>query len=104
VSVSGPKSIRWHKAALHDLEGIVAFIAQDKPSAAERFAESVFTKVEMLATSPNLGAVCPHFRSARQLLHGSYIIYYTVSKQEVVVRAVVHGARLFRGYWLNRKS
>ena len=45
MSASAPKSIRWHKAALRDLEEIVAYIAQDKP-AAERFAESVFAKVE----------------------------------------------------------
>ena len=52
MSASAPKSIRWHKAGLRDLEEIVAFIAQDKPDAAKRFAESVFAKVEMLATSP----------------------------------------------------
>jgi len=57
MSTSTPKSIRWHKAALRDLEEIVAFIAQDKPAAAKRFAESVFAKVEMLATSPLLGWV-----------------------------------------------
>ena len=105
MSTSAPKSIRWHKAALRDLEEIVAFIAQDKPDAAERFAASVFAKVEMLSTSPCLGAVCPHYRTARQLLHGSYLIYYTVANEEIVVRAVVHGARLFRRkYWLNRKG
>lgn len=104
MSTSTPKSIRWHTVALRDLEEIVGFIAQDRPDAAERFAQSVFAKVEMLATSPYLGAVCPHYRTARQLLHGSYIIYYTVANDEVVVRVVAHGARLFRKYWLNRKD
>lgn len=104
MSSATPRSIRWHKAALRDLEEIVAYIAQEQPEAAERFAKSVFAKVEMLATAPFLGAVCPHFRTARQLLHGSYVIYYSVDKEEIVVRAVVHGARLFQKYWLTRRK
>ena len=77
MSTATPKSVRWHKAALRDLEEIVASIAQEKPAAAERFAESVFAKVEMLAASPYLGGVCSHYRTARQLLHGSYICLIT---------------------------
>jgi hypothetical protein len=32
------------------------------------------------------------------------IIYYTVLRREIVVRAIVHGARLFRSSWLRRKD
>jgi len=37
------------------------------------------------------------------LVFGNYVVYYTVSRREVVVRAVVHGARRFRPSWLRRK-
>ena len=69
----------------------MGYIAADSPVNADRFAKAVF-------------AVCPHFRKARQLIHGNYIIYYSVHRTEIVIRAVVHGARLFRSYWLRREE
>lgn len=98
------KPVRWLQAALEDLAQIVGYIAQDAPQAAEQFSAAVFAKVEVLQDSPHLGFVCPYYRKARQLIHGSYLIYYTVHRQEIVVRAVVHGARLFRSQWLRRED
>jgi plasmid stabilization system protein ParE len=98
------KQIRWLNAALDDVEQIVAYIAQDRPQAAEKSAEGIFSRVEALAHSPYLGSICPYYRRARQLIHGSYLVYYTVHRKEVVVRAVVHGARLFRSHWLRRED
>lgn len=99
-----PKEIRWLRAALDDLAEIVGYIAQDNPQAAERFGQTIFSKVGRLAESPHLGSVCPYYKKARQLIHGKYIVYYTVHRKEVVIRAVVHGARLFRSYWLRRED
>jgi toxin ParE1/3/4 len=98
------KEIRWQTPAKDDFVQIVDTIAADAPGAAERFAESILSRVELLAEFPYLGPVCPYYRKARQLIHGSYIVYYTVHQEEGVVRAVVHGARLFRSYWLRRKD
>jgi plasmid stabilization system protein ParE len=75
MSQREPKRIRWLNAAVEDLETIVEHIAADAPLAAERFAESILAKVEMLADLPRLGSVCPHYRKARQLIHGSYLVY-----------------------------
>jgi plasmid stabilization system protein ParE len=44
VSAARPKTLRWLKSAVTDLEEIVEHIADDKPQAAERFAESIFAK------------------------------------------------------------
>ena len=99
-----PKPLRWHSAAYDDLCEIVDYIAADSPVNADRFAKAVFARVELLTESPHLGSVCPHFRKARQLIHGNYVIYYSVHRTEIVIRAVVHGARLFRSYWLRREE
>jgi addiction module RelE/StbE family toxin len=104
MSARKRKQVRWQTAALEDLTQIVSYIARHAPQAAERLADDVFTQVERLGDFPYLGSTCPSFRKARQLVHGNYIIYYTVHRQEVVVRAVVHGARLFRSNWLRRED
>jgi plasmid stabilization system protein ParE len=90
-------------AAIDVLVGIVDQIVPYSPQAAERFADAIFARVDQLQTFPHLGSVCPDYAKARQLIHGDYIIYYTVHRKEVVIRAVVHGARLFRLYWLRRE-
>ena len=104
MSASRRKELRWLLAALEDLTGIVERIAEDAPQAAERFAATVFARVQRLRIFPYLGSICPYYRKARQLIHGHYIIYYTVHRKEVVIRAVVHGARLFRSAWLRREQ
>ena len=102
MSLKNPKPIRWHIAARDDFAQIIASIALERPRAAERLAQRILHRVEMLAEFPYFGPVCPYYRKARQLIHGNYIVYYTVHRNEVVVRAVVHGARLFRSRWLRR--
>jgi plasmid stabilization system protein ParE len=97
------KQVRWQEAALEDLVQIVDHIAQDAPLAAERFATDIFAKTDLLADTPYLGAICSSYRKARQLIHKNYIIYYTVHRRDVVIRAIVHGARLFRSSWLRRE-
>jgi plasmid stabilization system protein ParE len=103
MSATRRRRLRWHEAALDDLENIVDHIAQEAPLAAERFAQAILTRVEILAETPLIGPACPHCPRTRQIVHGSYLIYYTVSPREVVIRAVVHGARLFQRYWLLRR-
>ena len=99
-----PKPIRWLNAAVEDATGIVEWIARDNPQAAERFSEQLLERVELLRDFPHLGGVCPYYQKARQLIRGRYIVYYTVHRQEVVIRAIVDGARLFRSYWLRRED
>jgi plasmid stabilization system protein ParE len=104
MSQRKPKPIRWLEAAQEDLAQIVEYVSQDSPQAADRLAEGLLAQVELLSHSPYLGSICPHYRKARQLIHGSYLVYFTVHRQEIVVRAVVHGARLFRSHWLRRED
>ena len=86
MSASAPKSIRWHKAALRDLEEIVAYIAQDKP-AADRFAESVFAKVESWQRRQTWARSVPITGPRGNFFTAATSSTTTVSKEEVVVRS-----------------
>jgi plasmid stabilization system protein ParE len=97
------RTIRWKKAADDDLAAIIEYLAADSPKAAERMFEELFNAVEILPRFPFTGNIYPRFPKARQLIVGNYVLYYTVSPREIVVRAVVHGARRFRVAWLRRR-
>lgn len=99
-----PKPIRWFFAARRDLFDIADYIAADSEAAAERFVDELEAHVDLLAEAPYLGSVCPHSQRYRQLIHGNYIVYYSVHRAEIVIRAVVHGARLFRSARLRRED
>lgn len=98
------KPVRWHVAARQDVLDIIDRIAADAPQTAARFPDRLDSRVALLATFPYLGEVCPDYRRARFLVEGNFVIYYTVHRYEVVVRAAVRGARRFRASWLRRKE
>ena len=98
------KRIEWRTAAREDLAQIVEYIARDSPENAARFAAKLLARIDNLA----------HFhmrvRSARIIakpdksLTESTLFYYTVHRTTVLIRAIVHGAQLFRRFWLHRNS
>jgi plasmid stabilization system protein ParE len=91
------------KAARDDLAGIADHIAADNPATAERFLDEIMARIAILGEFPFAAARCPYYPKARQLVYGNYLVYYTVSRRDVMIRAIVHGARLFRVSWLRRK-
>lgn len=48
-------NIIWSPLALDRVSEIAGYIAQDKPSAAEKWIKTIFSKVEQLEISPELG-------------------------------------------------
>jgi addiction module RelE/StbE family toxin len=48
-------SVRWSPEAAADFEGIVEYIRQQNPSAADRVAHSLYDSVVSLETFPNHG-------------------------------------------------
>jgi plasmid stabilization system protein ParE len=96
------KVVRWLDAAIDDLAKIVDAIAIDSPMAAERLEEKIFSKAALLEKLPHLGI--PHSRRIRFLVEGNYLVYYTVRRKDVLIKAVVHGSQLFRTQWLRRKG
>lgn len=96
------KTVHWSKGALEDLEAIVEHIARRDWRAAERLSNGIFKKAGLLGHFPSLGTRCPFYRQARFFVHRNHVIYYTVHAKEVVIRAVVRGARLFQRSWFRR--
>jgi len=88
------KQIRWLPEAREDVAAIVEFISADSLRSAERLIDQIDRLVSLLEHFPYLGAISPLAKRARMLIEGNYVIYYTVHRTKIVVRAVVHGAML----------
>lgn len=87
----------WSPAALFDLKGIAAFIAEDSPSAAERFVSNLFQAVERLADYPESGRIVPEFADPdlREIIRRPCRIVYRVDRRKgrIEIVRVWHSAR-----------
>lgn len=75
---------------------IAEYIAQDKPSSAERWTNTVFSKVEQLKSSPEIGGVVPEIRNEqfRELIYGNYRIIYRIEKTQISILTIRHGKQI----------
>ena len=80
----GPLEIVWSPLALARLQEIRAFIALDKPDAAERLATRIVSVVEALRIHPYLGRVGPE-PGIRELIIGGtpYSILYRIRRKRL---------------------
>jgi len=87
--------IRLTKRAEEDLNEIFNYVAQDNPDAAERFAQRLLKRTEILRTFPNAGRTFRKRERIRRLVEGPILILYTVHLQarQVEIRRFWHGAR-----------
>ena len=89
--------IRWSPEAARDLDAIEGYIAQDDPEAATRVRDGIVDSVGQLSRHPFLGGEYRRRRGApaiRQLLSGSYRIFYTVLEDQSQVE--IHHIRHVR--------
>jgi plasmid stabilization system protein ParE len=88
--------IIWSPLAIDRASEIAEYIAQDKPSAAEKWINTVFSKVEQLKSSPEIGRVVPEIRNDefRELLYGNYRIIYPIEKKQISILAIRHGKQI----------
>jgi len=68
----------WSPLAIARLEEISDYIASDNPSAADKWLDSVFEKVDLLKANPLMGRVVPetNVTSIREIVFGNYRIIY----------------------------
>ena len=86
----------FHEDVRDDLRRIFNWIGRDNPAAAERLIARILDKIERLESLELVHMGRPGLvDGTRELLEGPYIIVYRVDEErgEVVVGAVVHGAR-----------
>jgi plasmid stabilization system protein ParE len=88
--------IVWSPLALDRVSEIAGYIAQDKPSAAEKWVKAIFSKVEQLEVSPELGRIVPEIGNSqfRELIYYNYRIIYRIEKIRISIVTVRHGSQI----------
>jgi toxin ParE1/3/4 len=89
-------NIVWSPLALDRASEIAGYIAQDKPSAAEKWVKTVFSKVAQLKTSPEIGRVVPEIKNDqfRELIYGNYRIVYRIEAEQISILTIRHGKQI----------
>ena len=89
-----PVEIVWSALARSRLREIRAFVALDKPEAAERLATRIVAMVEALRNRPRLGRVGAD-PGIRELVIGStpYIVLYRVHGERITISTIWHAAQ-----------
>lgn len=92
------KPIVYAPSAIRDLEDIRDYISRDNPEAADRLAGELREAMGLLADFPLMGRtmIDQSFDGHRALVVGDYLVFYVVSKEEVQIRRVLHGARRYK--------
>lgn len=88
--------IVWSPLAIDRASEIGDYIAQDKPSAAEKWINTVFLKVKQLKSSPEIGRIVPEIRNNqfRELIYGNYRIIYRIEKNQISILTIRHGKQI----------
>jgi len=88
--------IVWSPLAVDRASEIARYIAQDKPSAAEDWVDIVFSKVNQLKTTPEIGRIVPEINNnqIRELIYGNYRIIYRLEKKKISILTIRHGKQI----------
>jgi len=87
-------SVVWHPSALDDLESLRTYIARDDPGSAAVIAQRILDAVDTLAEFPQRGRL-GRVADTRELVvsRTPYIVAYRLSKDNVEILRVLHGAQ-----------
>lgn len=82
-------------AALHELDEIWSYIAQDNPEAADRWIEKLLNACEALARNPHIGHARADITDKSVLFWpvDTYLIIYQVHPNHIGVLAITQGSR-----------
>lgn len=88
--------------ASQDFDEIYTYISQNNPDAALRFFDAARETFAKIATTPNLGRVYPNQNKSLTGLRKwgitgfkSYIIFYLIREDVLIIVRIIHGARDF---------
>ncbi|MGD8208774.1 MAG: type II toxin-antitoxin system RelE/ParE family toxin [Desulfobacterales bacterium] len=89
-------NIIWSPLAVDRASEIASYIALDKPSAADKWINTVFSKVEQLKSSPEIGRIVPELNNTqfREILYGNYRIIYRIGKNQISILTIRHGKQI----------
>lgn len=86
----------WSPIALERASEIIDYISLDNPSAAKRWLDTVFGKVEQLISSPELGRIVPEISDSnfREIIYGNYRIIYHLEPTTISILTIRHGKQI----------
>ena len=87
------RPVHWSAIAVEHLAGIVKHIGQSSPTYAERMADRILARVDVLGDFPEIGRLVPEARDddIREIIERPYRIIYLAQPTRVDVLAIVHG-------------
>ena len=88
--------IIWSPLAVDRASEIADYIAQDKPPAAEKWIDTIFSKVKQLKSSPEIGRIVPEINDSqfRELIYGNYRIIYRIETKQISILTIRHGRQI----------
>ena len=88
--------IIWSPRSKNQLAEFAEYIANDKPNAAQKWLEKIFSEVEKLENLPMSGRKVPELKqdNYRELLIGNYRIIYKLEKDKIFILSVRHSKQL----------
>ncbi|MDX0415069.1 type II toxin-antitoxin system mRNA interferase toxin, RelE/StbE family [Sinorhizobium medicae] len=86
--------VEFSDEAESDLEQIADYIAKDNPRHALSFVQELRAKCERLGDTPKGFPLVPRYEQygIRRRVHSSYLIFYRVEGEQIVIVHVLHGA------------
>lgn len=87
--------VRFTREAQRDLEAIGDHIARDNPSRACSFVRELRQRCLSLADMPVRFPLVDRYASigVRRCLHGSYLIFYRIEPERVIILHILYGAQ-----------
>ena len=98
--------IIWTEPALSDLNAIAEYIALDKPSAAIKLVQKVFSSTDRLEQFPESGRKPPEFKKSKYLevIVNPCRIFYRTEGNKIYILYVMRSERKLRKYLLNARE
>ncbi len=98
--------IIWTEPALSDLEAIADYIALDKPDAASRLVQKIFSTTDRLERFPESGRRPLELKKSkyRELIVNPCRIFYRLEGDKVFIVYVMRGERELRRYLLEERG
>jgi toxin ParE1/3/4 len=90
--------VTWSRSAWEDVEAIASYIARDSEDRASLFVVRLLEAADRLRDFPGSGRAIPEMGdpSCREIIVYPYRVMYRVEDDQVLITAVVHGARDWR--------
>lgn len=85
--------IQRHPLALHDLEDIWQFIAEDSIAAADHWLDKIDAQFKLIAKAPGIGRARDELApGVRSFPIGRYVIFYQATQSGIDVVRVLHSS------------